>query len=196
MSVVSHLAARDFRRQPWKNGGGTTTEIAAYPAGSRPLWRVSIAEVTRDGPFSDFSGYERTIMMLEGAGMVLAFAGREPQRIERPLRPFTFDGAWKCDCTLLGGPVRDMNLMVDREAARGSIEVLWPRAAMARNVRADWTLVYVVAGTGTFTLGEAAYRVRTGEALRIDGPSEVPLSFQCDGPDAALAILEVQRQRP
>jgi environmental stress-induced protein Ves len=195
MSVVTHLAARDFTRQPWKNGGGTTTELAAFPAGARPLWRVSIADVARDGPFSDFSGYERTIMLLEGAGMALAFEGRETARIDRPLHPFTFDGAWRCDCTLLGGPVRDMNLMVDREAARGTVEVLWPGKRLARTLRADWTLVFVAAGSGRFTLGEAGYRVPTGEMLRIDGPSDEPLSLECDGPDAALAIIEVQRQR-
>jgi environmental stress-induced protein Ves len=195
MSVVAHLAARDFVAQPWKNGGGTTTELAAFPAGARPLWRVSIADVARDGPFSDFSGYERTIMLLEGAGMVLAFDGREPERIERRLQPFTFDGAWRCDCSLLAGPVRDLNLMVDREAARGTIEVLWPRARMARNLRADWTLAFAAAGTARFFLGEAEYRVPTGDILRIDGPSDEPLSFECDGADAALAILEVQRQR-
>lgn len=195
MTVAAHLAAKDFLVQPWKNGGGMTTELAAHPAGARPEWRLSIAEVTRAGPFSDYSGYERTIMLLEGEGMRLAFDRAEPMVIDRPLRPFTFDGAWRCDCELLGGAVRDLNLMVDREAARGTLEVLWPRQPLARPVRADWTLVYVLAGTLRAALGDAAYTLETGDLLRLDGPADERLSLDCDGPDPALAIAEVRSLR-
>ena len=65
----------DVRAQPWKNGGGLTRELLAWP--SRDAWsvRVSVADIERDGPFSPFPGVERWFTVLEGAGVVLDFAG-------------------------------------------------------------------------------------------------------------------------
>ena len=147
--TVRRLDPRDFVRQPWKNGGGFTTELAVYPSpqGEREqpfLWRVSIADIERPGPFSDFSGYERTIMLLEGDGMELSFEGRPPVRIDAKHRPFVFDGGWKTSCRLLGGPVRDMNLMVRRGAAAGRIEVL-PTGSQIED-ETEWTLVHELGG--------------------------------------------------
>src|SRR3954463_8036751 len=69
------LRSTEYRRMPWRNGGGTTTEIAIAPlpsaSGDRFAHRVSIADVATDGPFSRFDGYERLIMLVEGAGMIL-----------------------------------------------------------------------------------------------------------------------------
>ena len=195
MTVVARLGPRDFRPQPWKNGGGTTTELAVYPASGRPLWRVSIADVATSGPFSDFSGYERTIMLLEGDGMVLRFEGAPEARIERRWRPFVFDGAWRTGCELLGGPVRGLNLIVDREAARGTLEVLLPREALERPLRADWTLLYALSGRLKARVGAAEHALGVGEALRIDGCGDERLSLSSDGIDPAAAMVEIRTLR-
>ena len=70
------LRSSDYQRMPWKNGGGTTTEIwkAASPAGEM-LWRLSIADVASDGPFSEFPGIDRWIMVIAGKGMELTIDG-------------------------------------------------------------------------------------------------------------------------
>ena len=69
---MRHLTPADYRRMPWRNGGGVTTEIAIAPdgaglVGERFLYRVSIADVMSDGPFSRFEGYDRHIMLPAGA---------------------------------------------------------------------------------------------------------------------------------
>ena len=49
----------DVKASPWKNGGGVTREIAKGAAAGPDDdwgWRISIAEVERDGPFSTFPG--------------------------------------------------------------------------------------------------------------------------------------------
>ena len=195
MSVVTRLGPRDFRRQPWKNGGGTTTELAVHPASGRPLWRVSIADVSASGPFSDFSGYERTIMLLEGDGMQLSFDRAPDALIDRAHVPFVFDGAAKCHCTLLGGAVRDMNLMVDRTTARGSLEVMTGKDVRTRTITAAWTLLHALGGRAQIAFEGADYVLESGELLRIDGVPMTPLSLSCDGPTAALAMLMVEMQR-
>ncbi len=85
--MVRLLTPADFHPMPWKNGAGRTTEIAVYPPGASLdafLWRVSIADVERDGPFSRFPGIDRTIVLLEGGGMRLR-SGRTRYRADDAL---------------------------------------------------------------------------------------------------------------
>lgn len=195
MTVVSRLAAGDFRTQPWRNGGGTTTEIAVHPARGRPLWRVSIAEVATSGPFSDFTGYERTILLLQGEGMRLSFDAAPPLVVDRPHVPFAFDGGARCHCELLGGAVRDMNLMVERAAARGGIEVISGSGESTRAIGAEWSLFYTLAGSARVALEGAVHALAPGEALRLDGIPTTRVSLSCDGPAARLAMLTIEKQR-
>jgi uncharacterized protein len=112
---------------PWKNGGGITTEIAVYPEGSGLGdfdWRVSVADVTSQGPFSRFPGCERTIMLLEGSGMILDAGSNRNIELRQAFQPHRFSGDWDIVGKLLGGPVRDFNLIVRRGRAWGELEVL------------------------------------------------------------------------
>ena len=97
---------------PWKNGGGHTEEIARAP-GDPPPWRISLASIERDGPFSDFGGYDRTIVPVEGAGFSLAFE-HETVRLDRLGEPFRFAGEARADCRLIAGASRDLNVMTRR----------------------------------------------------------------------------------
>jgi environmental stress-induced protein Ves len=88
------LAPADYRRMPWKNGGGHTLEVATHPAGADVAsfeWRVSVADITRDGPFSTFPGIDRTLVLLAGRGMRLA-GGGDPLELRAPFEPVTFAG--------------------------------------------------------------------------------------------------------
>jgi environmental stress-induced protein Ves len=119
------LRREDYRVMPWKNGGGVTTEIWVSPQGSglagEPFdWRVSIAYVASDGPFSTFSGYDRHIMLLDGEGMRLESEENGAIDLIR-YRPAAFSGDWTVTGKLIDGPVRDFNLMVARRFGRGSL---------------------------------------------------------------------------
>jgi len=97
--------------QPWRNGGGTTHELLAWPAGA-PDWlvRVSVARIDADGPFSRFEGVQRWFAVLDGAGVVL----QRPAgaiRLTPASDPLGFDGAQAPGCQLIDGPTRDLNLM-------------------------------------------------------------------------------------
>ncbi len=111
---------------PWKNGGGTTCEIASWPptAGIDAFdWRVSIATIAASGPFSVFTGVDRTIMLLQGDGMRLQAQGIE-HRLDQPNLPFAFSGDLPLDCTLLGGASSDFNVMSRRQRGRAEVRVL------------------------------------------------------------------------
>jgi environmental stress-induced protein Ves len=113
---------------PWKNGGGVTREIACYPPGAGMEdfeWRISIATIAVDGPFSVFNGIDRVIMLLQGAGMRLhSRDGRIDHALDKRLMPFAFAGEASLDCTLLSGGSQDFNVMTRREKLRASVRVL------------------------------------------------------------------------
>jgi environmental stress-induced protein Ves len=190
------LSPADYRRMPWKNGGGRTTEIASGPAGAAIDafdWRVSIAEVAKDGPFSVFAGIDRTIVLLAGAGMRLDGGGHAVV-LRTPFEPYAFSGDQAIDCTLVDGPVRDFNLMLRRGRAAGSVTVV--RHAGARVPPARFTLCYSVAGAHECLFaGHPPLSIGADHALLVedDGATAGSLSvnpLQSDGV-ALIARIEV-----
>ncbi|WP_427185178.1 HutD family protein [Bordetella bronchialis] len=118
----------DVAARPWKNGGGTTREIACWPPGAGLddfLWRISVARIDAGGPFSRFAGVDRVITLLSGDGVLLrgGFPGGE-HALTRPLAPFAFPGDVDVDCALQGGPSEDFNVMSRRGRARARVTVL------------------------------------------------------------------------
>ncbi|QPC86913.1 HutD family protein [Mesorhizobium sp. NBSH29] len=111
------LRAADHRRMPWKNGGGETTEIMVWPQGAgldNFGWRVSMARVTQDGPFSAFPGIDRTLAILEGEGLRLEISGQPPIELGRTSTPHSFPADAETGSALLRGPVTDLNVMTRR----------------------------------------------------------------------------------
>ncbi|ACM28247.1 HutD family protein [Agrobacterium rhizogenes] len=111
------LRASDYKRMPWKNGGGETVEIAVSPGGAGLAdfdWRVSMATVATDGPFSVFSGIDRTLSILEGAGMMLFIEGREPVLLTEGSDPLPFAADAPTSATLVDGEITDLNVMTRR----------------------------------------------------------------------------------
>ena len=109
---------------PWRNGGGTTRELLAWP--HRDDWKVraSVADITSDGPFSSFPGVTRWFAVLAGEGVTLRVDGAE-NALGTDAAAFRFDGAAKVDCRLTGGPTQDFNLML--HGAAGKLERLHGR---------------------------------------------------------------------
>ncbi len=103
--------------QPWRNGGGMTRELLAYPSAADWKLRISVADVQVPGPFSRFPGIERWFAVLEGGGAVLDIEGKE-HRVTSADAPLRFDGGAGTSCTLLAGATRDLNLMAPPGAAR------------------------------------------------------------------------------
>ena len=147
---MRHLRPNDYKIMPWKNGGGTTTEIAIFPERAELGafdWRVSIAEVSSEGPFSRFPGYDRTIMLLEGKGMILDAGSNGLIELREPFQPQRFPGEWSVIGKPLGGPVLDFNLMVRRGGARGEVEVIaMPETLEIACPAGGWLIAHVLTG--------------------------------------------------
>lgn len=110
------LPLKDITPTPWKNGGGTTRELAAGPDPQNWLWRLSVAEVAQGGPFSAFVGVHRWFAVLSGGGVQLTIERRR-HVLHEDTPPFDFAGDTPVDCQLLDGPTQDFNLMVKQGVA-------------------------------------------------------------------------------
>lgn len=97
--------------QRWRNGGGVTRELLAWPRAEAWRLRVSVADVAADGPFSAFPGVERWFAVLDGKGVELTVGGTA-HRLTAEGPPLRFGGEAPADCRLLDGPTRDLNLML------------------------------------------------------------------------------------
>lgn len=109
---------------PWVGGTTTPLWVHSTPSPSDPfVFRVSRATVNQSGPFSDFSGYDRTTLLTRGAGIDLAHAYRGSHRLHRLFNPYAYSGDWKTEGTLLDGSVDDFNIFADRSRGRAALKV-------------------------------------------------------------------------
>lgn len=164
---------------PWRNGGGITREIAHRRDGEATLWRLSMADVGQDGPFSDFAGMTRILTVIDGAGLRLSGTDGD---IDAPYAcPVTFDGAMPIMATLRGGPIRDLNLMVATDRCNGSVEPLHGLH------ESDYPAIPGLRGVhclrGTAKIGPDAVLAPGDTALVEEAPLPVALE------DVAIALL-------
>jgi hypothetical protein len=121
---LSILRARDRREMPWKNGGGLTSEVIVAPAGASFDtfdWRISIATIQINGPFSELPGIDRRLVLLEGL-LALRIQDQAPIELSPNGPPVTFAGELPAYAELIAGPVTDLNVMTRRGRFRSHIE--------------------------------------------------------------------------
>jgi environmental stress-induced protein Ves len=104
----SIVRSADVAPQPWANGGGTTRELLRAGDGA---WRISLADVDADGPFSSFPGKHRLLTVVDGPVLALVVDGVE--QVVEPRRPFAFDGDAEVVASVPEGPVRVLNVIAD-----------------------------------------------------------------------------------
>lgn len=117
---MNRVSLHDCAFVPWRNGGGRTRELLAWPSADDWLVRVSVAEIEADGPFSAFEGVDRSFAVLAGAGVVLSLP-RGEVRLHAGDPALAFLGEEAPLCRLIAGPTRDLNLMTRRSAGHSSM---------------------------------------------------------------------------
>ncbi|MDU0340322.1 HutD/Ves family protein [Bosea rubneri] len=166
------IRAADCLVMPWKNGGGTTTEIAVAPEGASLDnfdWRISMAHVGQDGPFSSFPGIDRTLSVLTGSGITLAFGDGERVRLDRSSAPYPFAADRAVDGVLVDGPIDDLNVMSRRGRWRHRVE----RLSGAGVLTAAEGLLMLVARKGDWLVNGAALPAGDNAILEASGHVEL-----------------------
>lgn len=150
----------NLRSAPWKNGGGSTTEIAISPAGAHLddfEWRVSLATIAQDGPFSSFPGIDRSLALVDGDGVLLDFG--DERFVLSPSEPLIeFAGEDAVHATVTGQHTTDFNVMTRRGVCRHRLELLTVSGKEALKRRAGTTVLFLAEGE-SLTLSSARERI-------------------------------------
>lgn len=177
MRIIRHA---DLVTKPWSNGGGVTRDIAARTLDGALLWRLSIADVDVDGPFSDFTGLTRVLTVIEGGGLILHNA--DGDTLADYASPVTFDGGTPIHAELSQGPLRDFNLMYDSARCDGEARVAHGPLTSDFGAWDETVVIHCIAGM--VVLGDAE-RLAKGDTAIV---SDAPVSLALGRGDIALCI--------
>ena len=154
----------------WVNGAGRKADIATGEG-----WLLGFAWLDQDAPFSDYSGHDRTIMLLEGPGFSLDLPAGSVLSVTERFVPEAFDGAGPMACRVRG-PSRVLN---------------------AISTYPGWShTMQVISGTDLASVapGETVFAVVLRGAVGDAGVGDtVPLTATTKGGDGILAIVRFEK---
>jgi environmental stress-induced protein Ves len=184
--VVLRAASRAV--VPWRNGAGTTTVVAeglSSAGTTEPLWRVSIATISRSAAFSEFVGVDRLLMPLSEAGLDLVVDGRRVH--VRGSSVLAFAGESEVEAVDVVSPGLDLNLMTRRGGAEGRLSAVRVPAVL-EVAEHEVAVAVVVAGevrVGDDALGELdALLVDGAASLAVAGRGLLAVAWMSVAPDA------------
>jgi environmental stress-induced protein Ves len=148
---IELLGPKQFKSQPWKNGGGSTLELYKYPQHENYDIRLSIATVSSSGPFSKFPGYLRAIIQLEGEPMKLLHPEMNQVKTLVLHSPYFFDGEALTDCVVTE-TARDFNVIYKKNSSV-EIGVIDLEPGSIRKIHGNATKTFVFCLRGNMTLG-------------------------------------------
>jgi len=193
---LRRLRPGDFRVMTWKNGLGTTTELAVDPPGASLDdfgWRVSIAELRASGPFSAFPGCERLILQLDGAPVTLRHDDGVVHPLA-PLAPYRFSGERPTFGALGAGPARDFNVITRRARWSATLEVVHLAPGQEATVAVPAAaLVHAHRGNCAVTFDDASRDLADGDAAIAHGDGVLTLAA---GAQHALVLAVALRAMP
>ncbi|WP_244831431.1 HutD family protein [Caballeronia sp. TF1N1] len=183
--AIAPLAS--FAPQAWRNGGGTTRALAEDTEGG---WRISLADVERDGPYSRFPGMTRQSLVMTGAGVTL-----QDDAVQCHLRrgiAMEYDGGVAWQATLHDGPVVALNVMALRGRYRARIEPLRDAAFVPLECVA---LVLTMNGRCLVHAADSDDEIVLAEGhvlTRMPGAPALHLAPRSSGSDASIALVIVE----
>jgi environmental stress-induced protein Ves len=171
---MQHRRVGDYRRSRWKNGRGETFEIAISPSLATLDdfdWRISVALLEQDADFSQFAGIDRSLAIIEGAGIDL-MAGEGTHRLVQGTKPFRFPGDVSACASLIDGHSLDLNVMTRRDAARHEVRPV----TTGDHVRSSADFVALFAPTGaTVLLAREPIRLARWDLLELAAGEEASI---------------------
>ena len=195
-----------YRAMPWRNGRGSTLEIAREPAGGEDFaWRLSLADVDRDGEFSSYPGYRRALVLVAGNSLHLRFRGHGTCFLD-PTKPAArFEGEWQTRCAVPEGRCTDLSLIVRRgPGARPTSVVGAPRLlrleSSARVVLAGdlYGALFVIEGSVAVaeSIGARPRTLRVRDTLLLAPARQRTLRLRCMGQSGAQLVFLHWRPGP
>ncbi len=183
------IPANTYRRERWKNQLGWTREIIRSPGVGDWEWRLSIAEIEDDAPFSRFQGIERELVLLAGNGLELRFDDGEIRQLLPPHERLRFAGERAVTGVLVDGPTQDFNLMWRRDAIQAQ---LWHRPLVGPMVmfaepRSTWA-IHLIAGQARFADDSGLPPMAAADTALLVGNAGERQRFVLEGGGEVLVV--------
>jgi uncharacterized protein len=200
------LRYETYRAMPWRNGRGSTLEIAREPAAAEEFtWRLSLADIERDAEFSAYPRYSRALVLVAGRSLRLRFRGHGHCFLSAARRSVRFEGDWQTHCTVPEGRCTDLSLIVRKGAtARPGSVVRAPtvlhldsirRAVLAENI---YGALFVL--DGSVAIAESILRrprtLRARETLLLYPGPRRTLTLRSRGQSPAQLVILRWRTLP
>lgn len=171
---------RNYERQVWRNGNGTTFQIAISPEGAALTdfdWRFSIAEIEQDCDFSAFDGYDRTLVLLEGQGLFLKDQEAGPDSKEIHLDAahpmLSFRGETALRCHLAKGRTVDFNVMTKRGILGHRVEIVRHLSGQKQiDVKSEQAFIFCLGKSLDGESGGQRFHLERHDMLKIEGGPE------------------------
>lgn len=179
--------AADRTAIPWKNGGGVTRDVLISPLGTSLDafdWRISIADIISNGPFSSFPGIDRKLAVLDGK-VALTVDGHAPVTLDTS-RPFLdFPGEAAVEGHPLDGPSTALNVMTwrGRYTARMAVQ------SAARPKTGAHVTVIVALNALTAISADDYFHLERLDALLIQGHEMLTIAPK----GVAYYLIEISR---
>lgn len=193
------LKHETYRAMPWRNGRGSTLEIARSPALAEDFaWRLSLADIEEDAEFSPYPGYRRALVLVAGSSLRLRFRGHGGCVLGPMRRGIRFEGEWRTNCAVPEGRCTDLSLIVRRgPAARPRSVVRAPRvmglksAARVLLAKDLYGALFVLAGSIAVSQSPRARArtVRPRDTLLLEPGPERTLRLRSLGKSTAQLVL-------
>lgn len=187
--MIKIIPADTFKTLPWKNGKGETTELAINSGGTLEnfQWRLSIASVTENGVFSDFSGYLRNLVLIQGNSIYLKHDKVKTDKLTDILDFATFDGGSETLGTLPKGAIKDFNIITSKTKCETKVQTYVAQTNQLINFNG---LVFVFSLSDSIELQDqqsVQHKINQGDLLKLSHPQNIELS----GKELILSLIHI-----
>ena len=176
------LSQVNYKVMKWKNGRGETSEIARFPGEDPFLWRLSMAPVIENGPFSLFPNYDRYITLVEGKGLKLK------DKVIHIGEVLKFLGDENISGELINGKIVDLNLIVKRNQVQAKYEVIkLSKDPYSFSKQSKLAFIFCLSGQLSISNG---ITVKEKDTLKIDELKE-KLVIKSMGQESSFVLIEL-----
>ncbi|MDG1753230.1 MAG: HutD family protein [Thalassotalea sp.] len=192
--MISIIPSSTFKTVPWKNGKGETTELAINSTGTLDnfQWRLSIASVTENGIFSDFSGYKRNLILIKGHSIQLTHDENIVDKLSNILDFATFDGGSETFGALSKGAIKDFNIITSKTSCETKVHTFVNQTNQSINFNG---LVFAFSLSDIIELQDhqsVHHMISQGDLLQLTNPKHIELS----GKDLILVYIKETNEHP
>jgi environmental stress-induced protein Ves len=183
--MTNLIKSNDYKIMPWKNGLGITSEIEIDPKNSNfPnddfLWRLSSAKIQAPNSFSNFSGYDRILIVWSGSGLILN------QHKLVPLVPYKFKGEDLIECSLIADEVLDLGLIYKRGVFKAEMSVVnFLKSENPHQLILGDGIHFLFCVQGQLIFGDQ--KIESMDTLKIQGPIKIQI-LNSDSNSTVVAI--------